>query len=139
MRTTEDVGAYSGGEAKGFGWLFFAATMLGLAGLMRILDSIWAFRYNGALPQGLKDSVIGDNLTTYAWLWLGVGALLLVSSFLVMTGSQFGRWVGIFGAGVGGISAMFWMPYYPVWSLVYIGFAVLVIYGLAAYGGRALE
>ena len=34
------------------------------------------------------------------------------------------------------ISAIWWMPFYPVWSLTYIFVGVLVIYGLAAYGGR---
>jgi len=28
------------------------------------------------------------------------------------------------------------MPYYPVWSLTYVLVGVLVIYGLAAHGGR---
>jgi hypothetical protein len=28
------------------------------------------------------------------------------------------------------------MPYYPVWSLVYIGMGVGVIYALSVYGGR---
>ena len=36
--------------APGDGWMFFAGTILGLAGLMRLVDSFWAFRYNGALP-----------------------------------------------------------------------------------------
>src|SRR3954451_24422616 len=82
---------------KGGGWLFFAGTVLGLAGLMRIVDSIWAFSYNGALPQGLKDGVLGDSLTNYAWLWMGVGVLLIIASLLVLVGSQFGRWVGLIG------------------------------------------
>jgi hypothetical protein len=29
-----------------------------------------------------------------------------------------------------------WMPYYPVWSLVYIAIGVLVVYALVAHGGR---
>ena len=28
------------------------------------------------------------------------------------------------------------MPFYPVWSLAYIFVGILVIYGLAVYGGR---
>jgi hypothetical protein len=36
------------------------------------------------------------------------------------------------------ITAVSWLPYYPVWSLVYIGLSVLVIYGLLAhYDDRA--
>ena len=90
-------------EEQGFGWLFFSGTVLGLAGIMRIIDSIWAFRYNGALPDGFKDSVLGDNLTTYAWVWLIVGVILLVSSFLLLARSQFARWIGLIAAAIGGI------------------------------------
>ena len=41
-------------------------------------------RHNGALPEGLKGGVLGSNLTSYAWLWLVVGVVLLVSSFLIL-------------------------------------------------------
>ena len=90
-------------ELDGSGWLFFAGTILGLAGFMRIIDSIWAFRYNGAIPDGLKDGVLGDNLNNYAWTWLIVGILLILSSFAVLTRSQFARWVGLFAAAIGGL------------------------------------
>jgi hypothetical protein len=121
---------------RGEGWLFFAGTILGLAGIMRILDSIWAFRYKGAVPQGLKDGVLGSNLKNYAWTWLIVGVILLVSSFLVLARSQVARWVGLIAAAIGAVSAMTWMPYYPIWALTYVGLAVLVFYALARYGGR---
>jgi len=118
------------------GWLLFAGTVLGLAGLMRVFDALWAFGYNGALPERLQDSVLGDNLTTYAWLFLIVGALLIAASFLLLNRSQFARWVGFVAAGVMGISAMAWMPYYPIWSLTYVGIMVLTFYALAVHGGR---
>jgi hypothetical protein len=121
---------------RGEGWLFFAGTILGLAGLMRILDSIWAFRYHGAVPDGLKDGVLGSNLKNYAWTWLIVGVILLASSFLVIVRSQVARWVGYIAAVIGALSAMTWMPYYPIWALTYVGIAVLVFYALARYGGR---
>ena len=123
-------------DPPGAGWLFFAGTMLGLAGLMRVVDSIWAFRYNGALPSGLKDGVLGDNLTTYGWVWLVVGIVLIISSFMLLSGSEFARWIGIFAAAIMAISAVTWMPYYPVWSLTYVLLAGLTLYGLAAHGGR---
>jgi hypothetical protein len=53
-----------------------------------------------------------------------------------MVRSQFARWIGIVAASVGAIKAIWWTPYYPVWSLVYIFMGLLVIYGLAAYGQR---
>jgi hypothetical protein len=123
-------------EAPGSGWLFFAGTMMGLAGLMRLVDSFWAFRYKGALPDGLQNGVLGSNLKNYAWVWLCVGVILLASSFLILVRSQLARWVGFIAATIAAVSAMTWMPYYPVWSLTYIGMAVLTFYALARYGGR---
>ena len=120
----------------GTGWLFFAGTVLGLAGLMRIIDSIWAFRYSGQLPAALEDGVLGSNIETYAWTWLIVGIILILASVLLLARSQIARWFGFFAAAIGGLSAMTWMPYYPVWSLTYVGISVLVFYALVRYGGR---
>ena len=118
------------------GWMFFAGCVLGLIGIMRIIDSIWAFGYNGSLPEGLQDGVLGENLNNYAWLWLVVGIVLLLSSFAVLARSQLARWIGIAATVIAAISAMPWMPYYPVWTLIYILMALAAFYGLAMYGGR---
>src|SRR5215831_9232822 len=113
---------------EGLGWLFFAASMLGIAGIMRIFDAIWAFRYHGNLPDGLRDATFGSSIKNYGWVWLIVGIVLILASFALMARSQFARWIGFFAAAVGAITAVTWMPYYPVWSLMYIALAVLVFY-----------
>src|SRR4029077_15699921 len=123
-------------EERGMGWLFFAGTMMGLMGLMRIVDSIWAFTYNGALPNGLKDGLLGSNLNNYGWTWLIVGCVLILASFMVLVRSQFPPWGGFFAAGVAALTAMTWMASYPIWALTYVGLAVLTFYGLVKYGGR---
>ncbi len=64
-----------------------------------------------------------------------MAAILIICGFLVIGGSGFARWVGIVAAAIAGISAIYWMPYYPIWSFVYIFIAALVIYTLAVYGG----
>jgi hypothetical protein len=123
-------------DNKGEGWIVFAAVVLGVAGVMRIFDAIWAFRYHGQLPQHLEDALFGTSLKNYGWLWLIVGILLILCGFGVMARSQLSRWIGIVAGAICAISAVWWMPYYPVWSLVYVGMGVFVVYGLAAYGGR---
>jgi hypothetical protein len=55
---------------------------------------------------------------------------------MVLVRSQFARWVGFFAAGVGALTAMTWMPYYPIWALTYVGLAAMTFYALAKYGGR---
>jgi hypothetical protein len=121
---------------EGLGWLFFAGTILGLAGVMRIFDGIWALRYDGAIPDNLEGAMLGDDLESYGWLWLIVGVILVIASFGVLNRAQFSRWLGMIAAGVLVITSFWWMPYYPVWSLTYVGVGVLVLYGLAAHGGR---
>ena len=125
------------------GWLTFSAVVLIVAGIMRVMDAIWAFGYHGALPNGLQDALLGHSLTTYGWIWLIIGIILIAGGVLVLGPSnrpsaEISRWVGIVAAALAAISAVFVMPYYPVWSLIYIAIAVLVIYGLAArYGEQA--
>ena len=53
-----------------------------------------------------------------------------------MSRSQIGRWIGVAAGAIMAISAIWWMPYYPIWSLTYIAIGVFVIYALAAHGGR---
>ena len=119
---------------RGHGWIVFAAIVLGVAGVMRIFDAIWAFRYHGVLPQHLEDAIFGTSLKTYGWVYLVVGILLILSAFAVMSRSQIGIWVGVVFAALASISAIWWMPYYPIWSLTYVGLGVLVIYALIAHG-----
>jgi len=124
-------------DRRGGGWIVFAAVVLGVAGIMRIFDAIWAFRYHGVLPEDLEGAIFGHSLKTYGWVYIAVAAVLILSAFLVLSGSQVGRWVGILAGAIGCVSAIWWMPYYPIWSLTYIAIGALVIYALAAYGGQS--
>ena len=126
-------------KTRGSGWIVFAAIVLGVAGIMRIFDAIWAFRYHGTLPENLEGAIFGHSLKTYGWLWLIVAAIYIVCAFAVMNGSQIGRWVGVFGAGLGAVMAMWWIPYYPIWSLAYVAIGGLVMYALLVYGGGDSE
>ena len=124
-------------DRRGEGWLTFAAVVLGVAGIMRIFDAIWAFRYHGALPDNFEAAIFGHSLKTYGWIYLIVSAVLIVCAVLVLSGSQVARWVGVAAGAIIAISAVWWMPYYPVWSLTYIAIGALVIYALVVYGGNA--
>jgi hypothetical protein len=118
--------------------LTFAAVVLIVTGIMRIFDAIWAFEYNGTVVDNLHGAVFGHSLTTYGVVWLIVGILLVFAGFLVMNPSptisaEIARWFGIVASAIAAITAITWMPYYPVWSLIYVAIAVMVIYGLAAH------
>ena len=71
-------------ESTYSGWLFFAGTILGIAGLMRLIDGFWAFSYDGALPENLEGALFGDDLSAYGWANIIIGAILILSSFAVL-------------------------------------------------------
>lgn len=124
----------------GLGWRVFAGTVLGIAGISRIFDGIWALHYHNAVPENLQGALFGDNLKTYGWIYLIVGIVLIAVSLLVVVemgiSSQIARWTGVVGGGVLAISAVWWLPFYPVWALVYIGIGILVMYGLIVHAGQ---
>ncbi|MGX7678495.1 DUF7144 family membrane protein [Jatrophihabitans sp. DSM 45814] len=124
-------------DARSEGWLAFAAIALITTGVMRFFDAAWAFRYDGALPDQLEGAVFGHRLTTYGWVYLIVAFLLIVCGLSVGTGSQIARWAGVAAGAITCISAIWLMPYYPVWSLTYILLGVAVIYALTAHGDRS--
>ena len=123
-------------------WLSFAALVLFVGGIMRIFDAIWAFRYHGSLPGNFEAAIFGHSLKTYGWIDLIVAAIMIVAAFLVLRRSQLARWFGVFAGAILAISAVWWMPYYPIWSLMYVAIGVLLIYALVAHGrpgGRKVE
>jgi hypothetical protein len=126
-------------DRRGGGLIVFSAIVLGVAGIMRIFDAIWAFRYHGVLPQQFEGAIFGTSLKTYGWVYLIVAAVLILCALLVLSGSEVGRWVGIIAAALGCVSAIWWMPYFPIWSLTYIAILAVVIYALAVYGGGKHE
>jgi hypothetical protein len=116
----------------------FASIALGISGVMRIFDGIWALDYQGTVPNALRGAVFGADLRTYGWIYLVEGIILILASIGVVFGSQVSRWIGIIAGSLVCISAILLMPYFPVWSIAYIILGILVVYGLSVYDGEAL-
>ena len=122
---------------KRSGWLTFAGVLLIVTGIMRIIDSIWAFSYNGTLVDKLHGALLGHSLTTYAVIWLIVGITSVVTGYMVTRpgslSAEISRRAGMAVAGFNALLAMTWMPYYPVWALLYIAIGIIVIYALVVH------
>jgi hypothetical protein len=123
-------------DDRGSGWVLFAGITLGIAGVLRIFDAIWAFNYHGYLPDDLRGAVFGQSLTTYGWIYLVEAIILIAAAAAVLAGSEVGRWVGIVAGALACVSAIWMMPFFPVWGIVYLILGVLVVYALATYGGE---
>jgi hypothetical protein len=143
MSTHTGTAAPAGGEAqqrypeapdKGAGWLLFAGTMIVIAGFLNVIYGIAGIG-NANWLEANTEYVFSD-LKAWGWIVLIVGLAQLVAAFSIWAGNEYGRWIGIISAGVNSIVMLMFIPAYPFGALAVFAIDVLVIYGLAAYGGR---
>jgi hypothetical protein len=121
---------------RGSGWLAFAGSMLVLGGGFKILDALWAFKYDDEVTEEVQTIVFENDLQAWGWVWLFVGIVLIVTGFAVVTGAEWARWLGIVVATLAALIFLPWIYYAPFWTMLSVGIAILVVYALAAYGGR---
>jgi hypothetical protein len=119
---------------EGAGWVLFAGIMIMMVG---VLNAIWGIAAIGESSFFVQDTkYIFSDLRTWGWIVLILGALQLAAAFSIWAGGTFGRWFGIVAATVNAIAALLAIPAYPFWSLAVFAVDVLVVYGLATYGGN---
>jgi hypothetical protein len=123
--------------ASGGGWIMFASIMLLVAGTWNLIDGILAIG-SSRVYVGHQAFVFSD-LKTWGWIITVLGALQLLAAFSIMAGNAFGRWFGIGAASLNAIGQLFFVPAYPWWSISMFTIDILIIYGLAVYGGKKFE
>jgi hypothetical protein len=118
---------------EGSGWVLFAGIMIMMVGVLNIIWGIAAIDRSSFFVQDAQ--YVFSDLRTWGWIILVLGGLQLAAAFSIWAGGGFGRWFGIASATCNAIAALLSIPAYPFWALAIFAIDVLVIYGLAAYGG----
>jgi hypothetical protein len=139
MATTPTYDRSGQGEQTGAGWVMFAGIMLLIAGVLNVIYGIAAIDNSKFFVHATETQYILSDLNTWGWVTLIIGALEIIAAFSIWAGGGFGRWFGIFVAGISSIGALMSIPAYPLWSLAIFTIDILIIYGLAAYGGQPID
>lgn len=121
-------------EVAGSGWLMFAASMLGLVGILAVIDGIVALSKSKFFVA--NQTYVFSDLRTWGWITLILGVVAILAAGGILAGSQWARWFGMIAAGLNAIGIFAFAPAYPIWTLLIFGCSVLVIYALAVYGGK---
>ncbi len=137
MAATSSYDRSGEGEQTGAGWIMFAGIMLLIAGVLNLIYGIAAVGNSKFFVH--ETQYILSGLNTWGWVTIIIAALQIIAAFSIWSGGGFGRWFGIFAASLSAIGALMSMPAYPFWSLAIFAIDILIIYGLAAYGGRPIE
>ena len=119
---------------RGAGWVLFASIMFVVAASLNIIWGIAAVSNSHFFVAGA--TFILSSLNTWGWIAIVWGCVELLAAVSIWRGGEFGRWFGIVVAGIAAVIAMLMIPAYPFWSLTLVAIDLLVIYGLAAYGGK---
>jgi hypothetical protein len=115
------------------GWALTAAALLFIAGAFQVMQGVVAL-FKKEFFVVTHKWVFTFNLTTWGWIHLIVGIIVILAAVLITAGNLLGRIIGIIVAIVSAVVNFAWLPYYPVWSVVIIALDIAIIWALALHG-----
>jgi hypothetical protein len=115
------------------GYAGFAGVVLIMVGFFQAIAGLVAIVDDTFYVVG-QEYIFQFDVTTWGWIHLIVGLIVLVSGFGIFTGNVAARTVGVIAAAISAIAAFMWLPWYPVWAIVIIALDIAIIWALTAHG-----
>jgi hypothetical protein len=115
------------------GWIMFAAIVMLIVGTIDFFEGLVAIirkQYFVVTPS----QVIVFNMTTWGWLMLIWGIVLVIAGLALWSGQSWARWFTIVVASINVVGQLGWLgsAAYPLWTLAAISLSIIVIYALCA-------
>jgi len=118
---------------RGTGRALLAATLLLIAGTLNIIYGIGALDDANIFVNDKR--YILTDLNTMGWVLIVLGVIQLGGGFSLMAGNTYGRVIGIIGAGLGAIAALFSIgDGNPWWSLAVFALCIYIVHGIFVFG-----
>ena len=135
MSTSDEYASSYDPQSTGWvGWIIFAAIFMIITGALNAIQGLAALFRDEAYWVTLGGAVVTFDVTTWGWIHLISGILLVGVGVLLMKGSTFARVIGIILVALNLIAQFSWTTLYPFWSLIAIAVDVLIIYALVVHG-----
>lgn len=118
------------------GWVvglsLLAGVLMIMSGVFNAVQGLVAL-FQNEVYVATPRYVFAFDLTSWGWIHLVLGLVLLAAGLGVLSGRMWGRVVGIAVAALGMLANFLFVPYYPVWSLLLIALNVFIIWALCAF------
>ena len=111
----------------------FGACILLLIGFFQVIAG-FAGIFQDEFYAVSPNYVFAFDTTTWGWIHLLMGALLVSTSFGLFAGQSWAGGVAIMVALLSAMANFIFIPYYPFWSLLVIALDVWVIWSLTRPG-----
>ena len=111
----------------------FAGVMMIMAGGFQALSGLVAI-FQDEFFVSTRNYMLKFDATTWGWIHLLLGVLVLAAGFAVMSGKVWGRTIGVILAVLSALTNFAFIPYYPFWAMAIIALDVFIIWALTAHG-----
>jgi hypothetical protein len=116
------------------GLIVFAGVMMIMAGGFQTLAGLVAL-FEDEFYVATRNYLLEFDATTWGWVHLLIGLMVLFAGFAVLSGKTWGRVIGMILAVLSALSNFAFIPYYPFWAMAIIALDVFIIWALATHGG----
>jgi hypothetical protein len=131
---TED---YPRGGPEPSGWavggMIFAASMMTMIGVFQAIVGLAAIINDDFFVLG-QNYAFDVDTTAFGWIHLIIGILVGGAGIALFVGRTAAGVLAIFLASLSAVANFFFIPYYPLWSIVVIALDVWVIWALTRPG-----
>ena len=115
------------------GGVTFAASMLGLIGIFQVIAGLTAI-FNDSFFVATRNYTFDLDVTAWGWIHLILGILMLGTCVGLIAGKMWAGMTALFLTILVAVDNFFFIPIYPLWSLVVIALCVWVIWALTRPG-----
>jgi hypothetical protein len=115
------------------GWVGFAALLALIIGMIDFIMGLIAIIRGEYYAIHGQQLIIFDT-TTWGWLTLIMGIVIVLVGLALANGSSFARWLVIVVVTVNLLGNLAWLGNtgYPLWSLTVVTLEIIVLYALTA-------
>ena len=121
------------------GWVAFAGIMMVLLGTFHIIDGLIALFNDEYFLVTKGGLAVSADFTTWGWVHLIGGVLVVAAGIGVFTGQVWARGLGVVVALISAVINLGFLSAYPIWSSIMILVDILVIWALTVHGGELRE
>ena len=130
------MAAKNNGVTGWVGWVYFAGVFMFMVGIFQMIAGFIALFKNDIFVYG-RESIWLFNFSTWGWIHLIVGLVILLAGLAVLSGKMWGRVVGIILVLISAVVNFAFLPVYPFWSIIVLVVDALVLFALIAHGAEA--
>lgn len=124
------------GTSAWVGWVAFAGVTLFMLGSFHVIAGIVALVKDDYYLVASSGFLVNVDYSSWGWAHVVLGALVALAGIGVLAGQLWARVVGTVVALLSALINMAFLSAYPIWSVLMVALAVVVVMALTLHGSE---